>query len=85
MYIYIYINICPLLLTVIAKVFRQADTEETGHVDVSHITSLAAAVLGGQNIKESEKALIKFHSDSKKGICTCMNDLAVFIDFSVNY
>ena len=52
---------------VIAKVFRQADTEETGHVDVSYIVDLAAAVLGGQNIKESEKALIKFHADSKKG------------------
>ena len=36
-------------------------------MDVSYIVDLAAAVLGGQNIKESEKALIKFHADSKKG------------------
>ncbi len=61
-----------ILCTVIAKVFRQADTEETGHVDFSYIYDLAATVLGGQNIKESEKSLIKFHSDSKKGIISLL-------------
>lgn len=66
----------------IAKVFRQADTEETGHVDVSYINDLAAGVLGGQNIKESEKALIKFHADSKKGVhskTSCLYSLIVLV------
>lgn len=66
---------------VIAKVFRQADTEETGHVDVSYITDLAAGVLGGQNVKESEKALIKFHADSKKGISLLQSKCFYFDGF----
>ena len=52
---------------VIAKVFRQADTDETGNVEATRITELAASVLGSQ-IKDSEKQLIKYHSDLRAGV-----------------
>ena len=50
----------------IAKVFRQADTQESGTVDSSRITELALAVLGS-NAKEGEKQLIKYHSNLRSG------------------
>ena len=46
--------------------FRQADTEETGHVDTSLIGDLASSVLGPQ-IKDSERSLIRYHVDVKIG------------------
>lgn len=55
-----------LFLAVIAKVFRQADTEETGHVDSSFIFDLAVSVLGA-SVKEAERSLIKYHLDSRAG------------------
>ena len=47
---------------VIAKVFRQADTEETGTVDSSRIIELALAVLG-QTAKDPEKQLVKYYAN----------------------
>lgn len=47
--------------------FRQADTDETGNVEATRITELAASVLGSQ-IKDSEKQLIKYHSDLRVGM-----------------
>lgn len=50
----------------IAKVFRQADTEETGHVDTARVSELAGAVFGS-SIKDNERHLIKYHVDSRAG------------------
>ena len=49
---------------VIAKVFRQADTEETGVVEASHVPALAAKVLGS-GAKESDLQLVQYLSESK--------------------
>ena len=57
----------PLLPpSVIAKAFRQADTEETGNVPVSVVPSLAAKVLGS-TAKESDLQLIQFWVGQKEG------------------
>lgn len=50
----------------IAKVFRQADTEEKGSVDASIVPDLAAKVIGA-GIRESEMHLIRFKAESKAG------------------
>lgn len=50
----------------IAKVFRQADTDETGTVESSRISELAIAVLGS-SAKDAEKQLIKYYSDVRGG------------------
>lgn len=55
-----------LFNTVIAKVFRQADTEEKGSVDASIVPDLAAKVIGA-GIRESEMHLIRFKAESKAG------------------
>lgn len=54
--------------TVIAKVFRQADAEESGSVDPSLVPTLAVKVLGN-DIKESEKKMIQYKSEVKAGKC----------------
>lgn len=51
---------------VIAKVFRQADAEETGSVDPSIVPSLAMKVLGN-DIKDSEKQMIQYKSELRGG------------------
>ena len=51
---------------VIAKVFRQADTEETGVVEASQVPALAAKVLGS-GAKESDLQLVQYLSESKSG------------------
>ena len=62
-----YVNpLISLSMLVIAKVFRQADTDETGHVGTSLLPSLAASVLG-PSLKDVERQLIKFHTDSRVG------------------
>ena len=53
-----------MLSLVIAKVFRQADTEEVGQVDPSIVPSLAMKVLGG-GIKDTEKQMIQYKSQMK--------------------
>ena len=50
----------------IAKVFRQADTEETGVVEASQVPTLAAKVLGS-GAKESDLQLVQYLSESKSG------------------
>ena len=50
----------------IAKVFRQADTEETGVVEASQVPALAAKVLGS-GAKESDLQLVQYLSESKAG------------------
>ena len=50
----------------IAKVFRQADTEETGVVEASQVPALAAKVLGS-GAKESDLQLVQYLSESKSG------------------
>ena len=50
----------------ISKVFRQADTNETGSIDASLIPSLASKILG-PGIKETETQLIKFKTESREG------------------
>ena len=50
----------------IAKVFRQADSDETGTVDASLVPDLAAKVIGS-GIRESEMHLIRFKAESKAG------------------
>lgn len=51
----------------IAKVFRQADTEELGQVDPAIVPSLAIKVLG-TGVKESEKQMIQYKSQQKAGM-----------------
>ncbi|XP_003384519.1 PREDICTED: neuronal-specific septin-3-like [Amphimedon queenslandica] len=60
---------------VIAKVFRQADTEETGTVDSSRIIELALAVLG-QTAKDPEKQLVKYYANLRGN-----NPTIAFADF----
>ena len=50
----------------IAKVFRQADSEESGMVDPSIVPTLAVKVLGS-DVKESEKQMIAYKSEVKTG------------------
>ena len=50
----------------IAKVFRQADTEELGQVDPAMVPTLAIKVLG-TGIKESEKQMIQYKAQQKSG------------------
>lgn len=58
--------ICTVLLhpAVIAKVFRQADTEESGMVDPGLVPALAIKVLGN-DVKESEKQMIVYKAEMK--------------------
>lgn len=63
----VYITITmELSYTVIAKVFRQADSEETGTVDATIVPDLAAKVIGA-GVRESEMHLIRFKAESKAG------------------
>lgn len=55
------------LFVVIAKVFRQADTNETGSIDASLIPTLAGKILG-PGIKENETQIIKFKTESREGM-----------------
>ena len=48
----------------IAKVFRAADTGDTGHVDLSMVPPLAAKVLGA-GVKESDMQLIRYKAELK--------------------
>lgn len=50
--------------SVIAKVFRQADTDERGTVDTGVVPSLAAKVLGS-NVRETEMHLIRYKAEQK--------------------
>ena len=50
----------------IAKVFRQADSDETGTVDANIVPELAAKVIGS-GVRESEVHLIRFKAESKAG------------------
>ena len=50
----------------IAKAFRQADTEESGHVSAEVIPTLAGKVLGAA-IKDSDLQLIRYKSEIKGG------------------
>ena len=50
----------------IAKVFRQADSDETGTVEASIVPDLAARVIGS-GVRESEMHLIRFKAESKAG------------------
>ena len=50
----------------IAKVFRAADTEESGTIDTSQVPTLAAKVLGS-GVKESDMQLIRMKSEVKGG------------------
>lgn len=52
----------------IAKVFRQADSEESGSVEPSVVPGLAMKVLGN-DIKESEKQMIQYKSEVRAGKC----------------
>lgn len=49
---------------VIAKVFRQADNEESGTVEAGVVPTLAVKVLGN-DIKESEKRMIQYKAEEK--------------------
>lgn len=51
---------------VIAKVFRQADSEESGSVDVGVVPALALKVLGNE-VKESEKQIIQYRAELRGG------------------
>lgn len=51
----------------IAKVFRAADTEESGAVDSSQVPALGAKVLGS-GVKESDMQLLRFKAEVKGGM-----------------
>ena len=60
------------LFPALSKVFKFADVEETGYVDVATISTLAVQLLGAQ-LSESEKETINSKAENKaeKGIgCT---------------
>ena len=67
-------HIPPPPHSVIAKVFRQADTEESGTVSTTAVPSLAVKVLGA-NIKESDTQLVQYWVEQKDGECVCVNSL----------
>lgn len=48
----------------LSKVFKFADVEETGYVDVATISTLAVQLLGAQ-LSESEKETINSKAESK--------------------
>ncbi len=50
----------------IAKVFRQADAEESGLVEATVVPGLAIKVLGS-DVKESEKQMIIYKAETKAG------------------
>ena len=56
-------------VSALAKVFKFADVEETGYVDVATISTLAVQLLGAQ-LSESEKDTITSKAENKaeKGI-----------------
>lgn len=58
-------------ITVIAKVFRQADTEESGNVLTSVVPGLAGKVLGA-SVKESDMELIRYWVEQKEGVFACV-------------
>ena len=64
----------------LSKVFKFADVEETGYVDVATISTLAVQLLGAQ-LSESEKETINSKAENKaeKGIgCTVFCLVLVF-------
>ena len=61
-------------ITVIAKVFRQADTEESGNVATAVVPSLAGKVLGS-SVKESDMQLIRYWVEQKEGLCVVCENL----------
>ena len=65
---HLFISLClGVILTVIAKVFRQADTEELGQVDPTIVPGLAMKVLGS-GVKDTEKQMIHFKAQEKAGM-----------------
>lgn len=53
-------------VTVLAKVYREADVEETGVVDAAKVPSLAAKILGN-NITDHETQLVQAKTEAKAG------------------
>jgi len=51
---------------VLAKVYREADVEETGVVDAAKVPSLAAKILGN-NITDHETQLVQAKTEAKAG------------------
>ncbi len=52
--------------SVIAKVFRAADTEESGVVDTEVVPTLASKVLGS-GVKDSDMQLVRYKAEIKGG------------------
>jgi len=61
-------------------VFKFADVEETGYVDVATISTLAVQLLGAQ-LSESEKETINSKAESKAEKGTGYGKLASYITF----
>lgn len=57
-------------LAVLAKVFRQADVEESGIVDISVVPSLASKVFG-QGTHDRELAIVREKAQQYSGGCRC--------------
>ena len=57
-------NMIYIVFIALAKVFKFADVEERGYVDVETISTLAVQLLGG-HLTESQKQYIKATSDEK--------------------
>jgi len=55
-----------IIFTVLAKVYREADVEETGVVDAAKVPSLAAKILGN-NITDHETQLVQAKTEAKAG------------------
>lgn len=53
-----------LIFPALSKVFKFADVEETGYVDVATISTLAVQLLGAQ-LSENEKETINNKAESK--------------------
>ena len=55
-----------MLLSVLAKVYKEADVEETGVVDAAKVPSLATKILGS-NVTEHETQLVVQKTEAKGG------------------
>lgn len=64
--------LCVRVRVVIAKVFRGADTEETGSVEAAVVPSLAVKALS--TVKESDLHLIRYRAEAKAGMYVCRLD-----------
>ncbi|EDO27296.1 predicted protein, partial [Nematostella vectensis] len=65
----------------LSKVFKFADVEETGYVDVATISTLAVQLLGAQlSDNEKDTITVKAESKAEKGLLSYKNFIEIMMD-----